>query len=64
MTLHPLKVGERSGIWSSLNLCTKKRGLEMIIESARLLNATAIVSGYAGRDPHGGTAIEAFQYSF
>jgi len=30
----------------------------MKIKSVRLLNTTAIVSGYAGRDPQGGTAIE------
>jgi len=29
----------------------------MKIESARLLNATSIESGYAGRDPQGETAI-------
>ena len=28
------------------------------------LNATAIASGYADRDPQGGTAIEGFSKSF
>jgi len=29
-----------------------------------LLNTTAIESGYAGRDPQGGKAIDAFKYCF
>jgi len=29
-----------------------------------LLNTTIITSAYAGRDPQGGTAIEAFSNSF
>ena len=37
--------------------------VELKIKSAKLLNATAIVSDYAGgyadRDPQGGTAMEA-----
>jgi len=29
-----------------------------------VLNTTAITSGYAGRDPQGGTAMEAFNKFF
>jgi len=36
----------------------------LIIDSARLLNATAIASGYAGCDLQEGTAIEAFSKSY
>jgi len=31
---------------------------------AKFLNTTVVASGYAGRDPQGGKAIESFWYSF
>ena len=47
-----------------LNLCIKNVKFKIKIESARLLNATGIASGYAGRDPQGGKAIETFSVFF
>ena len=44
--------------------CIENVSLELRKESARLLNATAIESGYAERDPQEGTAIEALSKFF
>ena len=44
------------------NMCTENKSLGIDNRQyARLLNATAIASGYTGRDSQGGTAIEAFR---
>jgi len=44
----------------SLNLHTKNDSLKFKIETCKILNTTAIASGYAGRDPQGGLAMKVF----
>ena len=43
-----------------LNLHTKYEIIELKKEDVQVLNSSAIASGYAGRDPQGGFAMEAF----
>ena len=39
----------------------KIRNFRTLNRDVQVLNSTAIASGYAGRDPQGGLAIEAFK---
>ena len=48
----------------SRNLHTKYRILDFKIKECKLLNSTAIASGYAGRDPQGGTSDGSFFSKF
>jgi len=45
-----------------LNLHTNYRILDLRIKNVQVLNSSAIASGYAGRDPQGGFAMEALQF--
>ena len=45
------------------NLHTKYEIIELKKEDVQVLNSSAIASGYAGRDPQGGFAMEAVSYT-
>ena len=45
-----------------LNLHTKYEIIELKKENVPVLNSSAIASGYAGRDPQGGFAMEALWF--
>jgi len=47
-------------VWLSSNLRIENDSLEIKIKTCKVLNATAIASGYAGRDPQGGTSDGSF----
>ena len=46
--------------WLSWNLHTENTKFQEYRIEVQVLNATAIASGYAGRDPHGGTSDGSF----
>ena len=48
--------------WLRLNLHTKYKISELKKENVQVLNSSAIASGYAGRDPQGGFAMEALRF--
>ena len=50
-----IKVDDGDG-WLSRNLHTKNTKFQEYRTEVQVLNATAIVNGYAGRDPQGGTS--------
>ena len=47
--------------WLRQNLHTKYEISELLIKMCKCSSLTAIASGYAGRDPQGGFAMEAFK---
>ena len=49
-------------MWLRPNLHTKYEIIELKKEYVQVLNSSAIASGYAGRDPQGGFAMEALQF--
>ena len=50
-------------LWLSENLHTKCSISDFKIKECKLLNSTAIASGYAGRNPQGGTSDGSFLVS-
>ena len=52
----------QEGHWLRLNLHTKYEISEFKKGDVQVLNSSAIASGYAGRDPQGGFAMEALQF--
>ena len=57
------EVGVKYESWLRLDLHTKIQNFRIKNEKCKLLNSTAIESGYAGRDPQRGTSDGSFLLS-
>ena len=55
------KKAREKDTWLRPNLHTKYEIIELKKRDVQVLNSSAIASGYAGRDPQGGFAMEALQ---